>query len=94
MVAKDLPCRPFIEDFDWHPISLDKALWIERPFEEEEICKAIFSLGSGKVPGPDGFTFVFFQNCWDIFKLELLKVFAEFFLNGKIGVYNLYLPYP
>lgn len=30
--------------------------------------------------------FDIFQNCWDIVKLGLLRVFAELFHNGNIGV--------
>ena len=60
LFTEDLPSRPFIEDLDWCPISPSKATWLERPFEEEEIHRAVFSLGKEKAPGPDGFTFAFF----------------------------------
>ena len=36
--------------------------------------------------GPDGFTAGFCQGCWDVTKADLLKVFEEFYRNGKIGV--------
>ena len=39
-----------------------------------------------KAPSPDGFTTGFFQDCWDVIKADLMKVFEEFHRNGKIGV--------
>lgn len=85
LFAEDMPHRPFFEDLEWCPISPEKACSLERPFEEEEIRKAVFALGKDKTPGPDGFSLAFFQDCWDIVKPDLLKVFAEFFVNGKVG---------
>lgn len=32
-----------------------------------------------KTPGLDGFTISFFQKCWDIIKVDLMKVFVEFY---------------
>ena len=45
---------------------------------EEEISKAIFQLDRDKALGPDGFTIAVFQDCWDVIKEDLVRVFAEF----------------
>ena len=51
---------------------------MDSPFIEEEIFKAIFQLDRDKAPGPDGFTIAVFQDCWDVIKEDLVRVFAEF----------------
>ncbi|KAL5575095.1 hypothetical protein UlMin_016794 [Ulmus minor] len=59
------------------PVSLGRisgkrqAEWLERPFEEEEIKKAVFGCDREKSPGPDGFTGGFFQDCWDFLKDDI-----------------------
>ncbi|KAL5578918.1 hypothetical protein UlMin_011360 [Ulmus minor] len=47
------------------------ADWLERPFEEEEIKKAVFGCDREKSPGPDGFIGGFFQDCWDFLKDDI-----------------------
>ena len=59
---------------------------MERPFKEEEIRWAIWSMDKDKASGPDSFTAGFFQGCWDVIKADLFKVFEEFHRNGKISV--------
>ncbi|RVW37833.1 putative mitochondrial protein [Vitis vinifera] len=39
----------------------------------------------GKGPGPDGFTLAVYQECWDVIKEDLMRVFFEFHTKG--GVY-------
>lgn len=73
-------------ELDWKSISLEKASRLERPFEEEELKREIWNMGTEKAPGPDGFFEGFFQACWDIVKVDLLKVLDEFHRIGKIGV--------
>lgn len=36
--------RPCTEGLEWNPISLNTAIWLERPFEEEKIHRAVFNL--------------------------------------------------
>ncbi|RVX01391.1 LINE-1 retrotransposable element ORF2 protein [Vitis vinifera] len=67
-----------VEGLDWSPISEESALRLDSPFTEEEISKTIFQLDRDKAPGPDGFTIAVFQECWDVIKEELVRVFAEF----------------
>ncbi|RVW64166.1 Transposon TX1 uncharacterized 149 kDa protein [Vitis vinifera] len=74
-----------VEGLDWSPISEESALRLESPFTEEEISKAIFQLDRDKAPGPDGFTIVVFQECWDVIKEDLVRVFAEFHRSGIIN---------
>lgn len=59
---------------------------LERPFEEDEVCKVIYSMVSDKTPGPDGFTRVFFQVCWEVIKGDLMRVFQDFHTNARFEV--------
>ena len=67
-----------VKGIDWSPISGESASRLDSPFSEEEIFTAIFQLDRDKAPGPDGFTIVAFQDCWDVLKDDLVRVFAEF----------------
>ena len=67
-----------VEGIDWSPILEKSASRLDSPFSEEEIFNAIFQLDGGKAPGPDGFTIAMFQDCWDVIKGDLVRVFAEF----------------
>ncbi|RVW70180.1 hypothetical protein CK203_057138 [Vitis vinifera] len=57
---------------------------LDSSFTEEEISKAIFQLDRDKAPGPDGFTIAIFQDCWDVVKEDLVRVFVEFHRSGII----------
>lgn len=52
-------------------------MWLEREFEEEEILDVVNGMDKDKAPGPDGFTLTFFQDCWDVVRDDIMKVFAE-----------------
>ncbi|KAJ9709801.1 hypothetical protein PVL29_001319 [Vitis rotundifolia] len=71
-----------VEGLDWSPISEESAGRLDSPFTEEEISKVIFQLDRDKAPGPDGFTIAVFQDCWDVIKEDLVRVFAEFHRSG------------
>ncbi|RVW12452.1 LINE-1 retrotransposable element ORF2 protein [Vitis vinifera] len=74
-----------VEGIDWSPISEESAFRLDFPFAEAEIFNAIFQLDRDKAPGPDGFTIAVFQDCWDVIKEDLVRVFAEFHNSGIIN---------
>ncbi|RVW36395.1 putative mitochondrial protein [Vitis vinifera] len=47
---------------------------------------AIFQLNKEKAPGPDGFTIAVYQECWDVIKEDLMRVFLEFHTKGPISL--------
>lgn len=58
---------------------------LEQDFTEEEIHRAVISLGSYKAPGLDGFTAEFLKKSWNIIKSDILVLFQDFFKNGIIN---------
>jgi len=39
-------------------------------------------MNGDKAPGPDGFSMAFFQTCWDVLSLDIMKVFHDFHVRG------------
>ena len=74
-----------IEGLDWSPISIQSVDCLDRPFLEEEVCSVVFQLNRNKAPGLDGFTMELYQDCWDVIKEDLMKVFQEFHSSGIIN---------
>ncbi|XP_019054287.1 PREDICTED: uncharacterized protein LOC109115081 [Nelumbo nucifera] len=60
----------------------DQKLLLERHFSEEEIKAEIFKMEGDKSPGPDGLTNLFYVNCWDFIKQDLVNVFQSFHSNA------------
>ncbi|KAM0963163.1 hypothetical protein ACFX2A_022668 [Malus domestica] len=74
-----------LEGINWAPISELEANWIERPFEEAEVQRAVFDCGKDKSPGPDGYSLQMIQQCWDILKANIMKIMEEFYETGIIN---------
>ena len=66
---------------------LDEAdnLILTRPFSEEEVKIALFSMNSNRAPGPDNIPAEFYQHCWEIVKNEVMLLF-EWFHDNKLDV--------
>jgi hypothetical protein len=74
--------RPRVEGLSFLSMDAEESIWLERAFEEE-VWDVIRDLNGNKAPGPDGFTMAFFQKCWDMLKIDIMDVFAEFHTRGK-----------
>ncbi|CAL8157492.1 unnamed protein product [Prunus armeniaca] len=85
LYSSNAEARWCLEGLNWNAISAEEAEWLERPFEEEEIKRAVFDCGTDKLPRPDGFSMLLFQSCWDIVKEDIMKVLEDFFNCGIIN---------
>lgn len=65
---------------------VDEAMNVQlcKEFLDEEISEALFQIGLGKVPSPDGFPARFFQCNWLTLKGEIIQAVKRFFSDGKM----------
>jgi hypothetical protein len=70
--------RPLLDGLDFSMIPEEDALWLERPFGEEEVADVVSGFNGDKAPGPDGFSMGFFQCCWDILRPDVMA-FLNYF---------------
>lgn len=57
---------------------------LELPFTKEQVKEALYDIGEGKSPGPDGYTSCFFKKAWNIIGDNLCGAVLEFFEMGKL----------
>ncbi|KAH6776562.1 hypothetical protein C2S52_014123 [Perilla frutescens var. hirtella] len=50
----------------------------------DEIRSAIFGISGDSVSGPDGFTSLFFQHCWDIVSSDVVGAVVDFFAGAHM----------
>jgi len=60
-----------------------EASSLELHFEEKEVLEVIKGMNRDKASGPDGFSIAFYQDCWDVIKIDLMGVFQDFHTHSK-----------
>ncbi|XP_058079904.1 uncharacterized protein LOC131228087 [Magnolia sinica] len=77
--------RPTLDGIQFNALPEAEASSLEVPFSEEEIKRAVNSLGADKAPGPNGFLIAFYAHFWEVIKADVLQFFQEFHKNGRIS---------
>ncbi|XP_073360628.1 uncharacterized protein [Aegilops tauschii subsp. strangulata] len=62
--------------------------FLTRPFSEEEVKKALFSMKNNRALGPDNIPAKFCRFCWDIVKQDIMNLFVAFH-EGSLDVERL-----
>jgi hypothetical protein len=78
------------DDF-WNPSEMVTDVHnreLEKDFSEKEIKEAVFGSYAEGAPGPDGFSFLFYQKFWDLIKPELLRMFSDWH-RGELDIFRL-----
>ena len=75
--------RPMADGLSFYSIGAAARVHIERPFELEEVLQVLKDVQGDKAPGPDGFTMVFFQQCWSVLEKDVMDFFGEVHMHGK-----------
>jgi hypothetical protein len=80
LFTKSAPWRPKSDGLDFPCLDSSEAIWLGRPFQEEEVLQALLSMKEDKAQGPGGFTMAFFifHSCWSIVKADLMNFFHNF----------------
>ncbi|CAJ2661953.1 unnamed protein product [Trifolium pratense] len=65
-------------------ITNEQREFLVAPILEDEIFRALKSIGDLKAPGLDGFGANFFKTAWSIVKKDVIAAVMEFFYNEKI----------
>ena len=70
LYTENVAHRPLLDDVEFSCISEEDTLWLDRPFDEDEVFGVISNFKGDNAPGLDGFSMAFFQSCWCIFYFE------------------------
>jgi exonuclease III len=76
--------RPGVDGLMFRQLSSGEAGNLTKPFTMEEIKQAVWDCDSYKSPGPDGISFGFIKEFWDILKEDFLRFMVDFHRNGKL----------
>eukprot|EP00253_Pinus_taeda_P030506 PITA_30506 len=66
-------------------VSLEDNESLIRPASEEEIINIAWSMEPDKSPGLDGFSIHFSRICWEIIKIDLMRIVQGFMRKAKVG---------
>jgi len=75
--------RPDLNIQDVNMITGEEQVWLQRPFEEEEILESIRMCAKEKAPGPDGFPMIFFETFWEVLKKDIINTLITFPLQSE-----------
>jgi hypothetical protein len=93
---KDLFCKEPCLDIDlmddfWDPedlVSQEHNNMLNADFSEKEVKDAIFGSYAEGAPGPDGFSFLFYQHFWELIRADFMAMVKDW-NEGNLDLFRL-----
>ena len=85
MFSEDERSKPTLDNLQFPTIREENTNWLEEEFQEEEVKASIFNLASDKTPGLDGFPLSFYQEHWDLLRVDIVAFTKEFHSSGRLS---------
>jgi hypothetical protein len=77
--------RPTMDGLQFQSLSCRQGASLIKPFSAEEVKEAVWDCDNYKSPGPDGISFGFIKDFWEILKEDVMRFLVEFHRNGKLA---------
>jgi hypothetical protein len=77
--------RPTMDMVPFRTLTSRQGAVLIKPFSMDEVKVAVWDCDSYKCPGPDGISFGFIKDFWDILKDDVMRFLVEFLRNGKLA---------
>ncbi|KAI5416727.1 hypothetical protein KIW84_041666 [Lathyrus oleraceus] len=75
---------PVLSDVEMEYLSIFDSKLLEIAFTDEEVKIAVWIFNGSKSLGPDNFSFIFLQNCWESVKTDIVSFVLEFYSNPSL----------
>jgi hypothetical protein len=75
--------RLLVDGLPFDSISDYEVFWLERDFGNEKVRKVVKAMVGDKTPSLDSFSMAFSQACWDVLRVDIMKVFIDFHARDK-----------
>jgi len=82
LFTKSESWRSLVDGLPLSQLRFIEKEFIEIPFNEKKVSKALFECCGDKSPKPDGMAMAFLQSNWTTLKENVMNMFAEFFSSG------------
>jgi len=85
--------RPSMASLQFQSLSYGESTSLVKPFSMEEVKAAVWDCDNFKRPGPDGVTFGFIKEFWNIICDDVMRFLVEFHRNGLLtkGINNTFI---
>jgi len=82
-----------MEGLNFRKLPAREGAILTRPFSVEEVKAAVWESENYKCPSPDGISFGFIKDFWDMLKEDVMRFLTEFHRNGRLakGINNTFI---
>ena len=77
--------HPSMDGVHFRMLSQGEGAGLIKLFTVEEVKTTVWDCDNFKCPGPDGLSFSFIKDFWDILKIDVLHFLQEFHRNGRLS---------